>query len=136
MKHLLIKTLSNTPALCIFLILMTLAMIVIGCGPERPELSLQDGPGHYANGSINWLRTVGVVGISVVVGIAAVNSVPWWMAAITGLGTLTGLALALKYYEEWVGLIFFVAVAVAAVSVIVSLFVKHKGVFLTWRGNK
>ena len=138
MRHLLIKAINSTPILCIFLILVTLAMIMIGCGQERPPLDtgFPGGGDEHTNGSINWLRTIGVMGIAAVVGIAAANSVKWWMAAIAGFGTLTGLSLALKYYEEYVGLIFFIAIGFAAMTLLISLFVKHKGVFFAWRGKK
>ncbi len=96
MKHLLIKAISNTPALCIFLILMTLAMIVIGCGPERPPLDqIPLTPTENvlkAMQSTNWLVTIGILGV----GLSVFAMFQGWKQAVpTMLGFIAVLVLAL-----------------------------------------
>lgn len=95
MKHLLIKTINSTSALCIFIILVTLAMILIGC-TERPPLDrIPLTPTENilkAMQDTNWLITIGILGI----GLSVFAMFQGWKQAVpTMLGFIAVLVLAL-----------------------------------------
>jgi len=95
MKNLLIKAIKSIPAICIFLILVTLTMVLIGCTEQPPLNQIPLTPTENilkAMESTNWLVTIGILGI----GISVFAMFQGWKQAVpTALGFITILVLAL-----------------------------------------
>lgn len=100
--------------------------------PPTPEVTFPPSP-PQADGGLGFIRTLGLIGIGAVTFFACWNSMKIYKAALIGIATTVSLTTTCMYYEKWFALIAFVALGVGLLSVVASLFVKHKGIFLAWR---
>lgn len=111
-------------------VLLFATFAVFGCTPVPPPNFRLPGGEQTANGGLGFLRTSSIIGIGAIVFFACWNSMKIYIAAILGIAAVFVLTTMCMYYEKWFALIAFIGLGIGLILVLISLFVKHKGIFL------
>ena len=122
--------------LTIAMFLFVMLSIVSSCStPGTPAIPNPPDSRQVANGGLGFLRTLSIIGIGAVIFFACWNSMKIYIAAIMGISTILSLTVMCMYYEKWFALIAFIGSGTALILTLISLFIKHKGIFLAWRSK-
>ena len=119
---------SKNLILILLAVLLFGAFAVFGCTPVPPPNFRLPGGEQTAHGGFGFWRTLSIIGIGAIVFFACWNSMKIYIAAVLGIFTILTLATMCMYYEKWFALIAFIGLGVGLILVLISLFVKHKGI--------
>lgn len=114
-------------------VLIILIFGMFGCATTQVPESILFNPDQIANGGLGFLRTLSIIGIGAVIFFACWNSMKIYIAAVLGISAMLSLTVMCMYYEKWFALIAFIGSGAALILTMISLFIKHKGIFLAWR---
>lgn len=116
----------------LYIIALLVVTVLLASCTERPNLTPTQCPPCPDTAQLNWLRLGCIVGFGVLVFVSLLNAVKWYFAVGGGIGAIFSLEEMLRNYEKQFSLIVFIAFGIGFVLLVISFFVKNKGLFFSW----